>query len=79
MHYGFALKGEEDGRLLQSTTPERSREARQRDDLADAEEHVLKRVRPTCTERISITKDCGWKGGDRGRLAEREKNSLKEE
>ena len=30
----------------------------------------LKREHPTCTERISLTKECGWKDGDRGGLAE---------
>jgi hypothetical protein len=28
----------------------------------------LNRVHPTCTERQSLTKECGWKGGDRRRL-----------
>ena len=32
----------------------------------------LKREHPTCTERISLTKECGWKDGDRGGLAESE-------
>src|ERR1700746_2786241 len=27
-------------------------------------------VHPTCTERPSLTKECGWKGGDRGGLAQ---------
>jgi hypothetical protein len=27
---------------------------------------LLKRERPTCTERKSLTKECGWKDGDRG-------------
>jgi hypothetical protein len=26
----------------------------------------LKREHPTCTERQSLTKECGWKDGDRG-------------
>jgi hypothetical protein len=26
----------------------------------------LKREHPTCTERISLIKECGWKDGDRG-------------
>jgi hypothetical protein len=30
----------------------------------------LNRVHPTCTERQSLNKECGWKGGDRGGLAE---------
>jgi hypothetical protein len=30
----------------------------------------LKREHPTCTERISLTQECGWKDGDRGGLAE---------
>src|SRR6266850_6424370 len=32
----------------------------------------LKREHPPSTERISLTKECGWKDGDRGGLAERE-------
>ena len=28
------------------------------------------REHPPCTERISLTKECGWKDGDRGGLAE---------
>ncbi len=31
---------------------------------------LLKRVHPTCTERQSLNKECGWKGGDRGGLAQ---------
>jgi hypothetical protein len=27
-------------------------------------------IHPPCTERQSLTKECGWKGGDRGGLAE---------
>jgi hypothetical protein len=27
------------------------------------------REHPPCTERISLTKECGWKDGDRGGLA----------
>jgi len=30
----------------------------------------LNQVHPTCTERQSLNKECGWKGGDRGGLAE---------
>jgi len=30
----------------------------------------LKREHPPCTERISLTKECGWKDGDRGGLAQ---------
>ena len=35
----------------------------------------MNREHPTCTERKSLTQECGWKGGDRGGLAEREKES----
>src|SRR5580765_3797360 len=34
------------------------------------EQHLLKQEHPPCTERISLTKECGWKDGDRGGLAE---------
>src|ERR1700676_3942881 len=34
---------------------------------------LLKRVRPTCTERKSLTKECGWKDGDRGGSAQTQK------
>jgi len=27
-------------------------------------------VHPPCTERQSLNKECGWKGGDRGGLAQ---------
>src|SRR6266403_3459809 len=30
----------------------------------------MKRVHPTCTERQSLNKECGWKGGDRSGLAQ---------
>jgi hypothetical protein len=30
----------------------------------------MNREHPTGTERTSLTKECGWKGGDRGGLAE---------
>jgi hypothetical protein len=30
----------------------------------------MNREHPTCTERQSLNKECGWKGGDRGGLAE---------
>jgi hypothetical protein len=30
----------------------------------------MKREHPTCTEQISLTKECGWKDGDRGGLAD---------
>src|SRR5580704_9654128 len=33
----------------------------------------MNREHPTCTERKPLTQECGWKGGDRGGLAEREK------
>src|SRR5258708_8612553 len=33
-------------------------------------QHLLNQVHPTCTERPSLTKECGWKGGDRGGLAQ---------
>src|SRR5215470_10503156 len=33
----------------------------------------MNREHPTGTERKSLTYECGWKGGDRGGLAEREK------
>ena len=32
--------------------------------------HRLKRKHLPSTERISLTKECGWKDGDRGDLAE---------
>jgi len=31
----------------------------------------MNREHPSCTERQSLTQECGWKGGDRGGLAER--------
>src|ERR1700688_2020947 len=34
------------------------------------QQHLLKREHPTCTERIWLTKECGWKDSDRGGLAE---------
>ena len=33
-------------------------------------QHLLNRVHPTCTERPSLNKECGWKGGDRSGLAQ---------
>ena len=33
----------------------------------------MNRERPTGTERKSLNYECGWKGGDRGGLAERKK------
>jgi hypothetical protein len=30
------------------------------------------REHPPCTEQISLTKECGWKDGDRGGLAEQQ-------
>ena len=33
----------------------------------------MNREHPTGTERTSLTEECGWKGGDRGGLAEWEK------
>ena len=36
-------------------------------------QHRLNQEHPKCTERKSLTKECGWKGGDRGGLAERDK------
>lgn len=36
----------------------------------DANQHLLKREHPPCTERQSLTKACEWKDGDRGGLAE---------
>ena len=42
--------------------------------------HLLKREHPTGTERKSLNYECGWKGGDRGGLAERKKcNRLRKE
>ena len=32
----------------------------------------MNREHPTGTERKPLTQECGWKGGDRGGLAERE-------
>src|ERR1700745_2996115 len=40
-------------------------------------QHLLNQVHPTCTERPSLTKECGWKGGDRGGLAQWEKGTIK--
>src|ERR1700747_1797065 len=40
-------------------------------------QHLLNQVHPTCTERPSLTKECGWKGGDRGGLAQWEKETIK--
>ena len=34
-------------------------------------QHRLKREHLTCTERKSLTEECGWKGGDSGDSAER--------
>jgi hypothetical protein len=34
------------------------------------EQHLLKREHPLSTEQRSLTKECGWKDGDRGGLAE---------
>jgi hypothetical protein len=45
-------------------------------------QHLLNQGHPTCTERQSLTKECGWKGGDRGGLAEWEqlgKRRIKDE
>jgi hypothetical protein len=33
----------------------------------------MNREHPTGTERKSLNYECGWKGGDRGGLAERKK------
>jgi len=30
----------------------------------------MNRVHPNCTERQSLNKECGWKGGDRSGLAQ---------
>ena len=38
----------------------------------------LKREHPTGTERTSLTKECGWKDGDRGGLAQTQKISWEE-
>jgi hypothetical protein len=46
----------------------------------------MNRVHPNCTERQSLNKECGWKGGDRSGLAqgqeqrerEKQKTSLQE-
>src|SRR5215469_1358582 len=43
------------------------------------QQHLLHREHPTGTERKSLTQECGWKGGDRGGLAEREKVKKTEE
>jgi hypothetical protein len=40
-------------------------------------QHLLKREHPTSTERKSLTKECGWKGGDRGGLAQRQRPNQK--
>jgi hypothetical protein len=37
----------------------------------------MNRVHPTCTERQSLNKECGWKGGDRGGLAQWEQSGEK--
>jgi hypothetical protein len=34
------------------------------------QQHLRKREHPPSTERISLSKECGWKDGDRGGLAE---------
>ena len=31
---------------------------------------TMNQVHPPCTERQSLNKECGWKGGDRGGLAQ---------
>jgi len=36
-------------------------------------QHLLKREHPTGTEQKLLYYECGWKGGDRGGLAERKK------
>jgi len=33
-------------------------------------QHLLNQVHPPCTERQSLNNECGWKGGDRGGLAQ---------
>jgi hypothetical protein len=33
----------------------------------------MNRVHPTCAERQSLNQECGWKGGDRGGLAQWDK------
>ncbi len=38
----------------------------------------MNREHPTCTERPSLNKECGWKGGDRGGLAEWEQDAEEE-
>jgi hypothetical protein len=38
----------------------------------------LKREHPTGTERKLLNYECGWKGGDRGGLAERKNEKISE-
>src|SRR5437016_2218200 len=72
---------------------ERKRSIQERREMASEQpsstaEKGLNRVHPTCTERQSLNKECGWKGGDRSGLAQgqeltgrkrRTKTSLQEE
>jgi hypothetical protein len=41
-------------------------------------QHLLNQEHPTCTGRQSLNKECGWKGGDRGGLAEWEQYAKEE-
>jgi len=42
-------------------------------------QHLLNQEHPTGTERKSLTQECGWKGGDRGGLAERKKRRSRQQ
>jgi hypothetical protein len=60
-------------RIRGATVQARGRNAKKRAAVAVAQklaQHLLKRVRPTCTERSSPNKECGWKDGDRGGSAQ---------
>jgi hypothetical protein len=44
--------------------------SRYTNEFGDIQSTMLKREHPPSTERRSLTKECGWKDGDRGGLAE---------
>ena len=43
------------------------------DDMVALQQALLNRGRPPCSERQSLRKDCGWKDGDSGGSAQRQK------
>src|SRR5437016_1423573 len=51
---------------------ERKRSIQERREMASEQPSSTaeNRVHPTCTERQSLNKECGWKGGDRSGLAQ---------